>query len=154
MRGLIITNNNRERSLRGGISRALSHRSRSICNYCRRDTRITNLHQKTLNPGQKLHRRIRQCRTHLTHQPIINLLIRQVHPALTQPIQRELHGITQAIQGVLRGPHTTKLRRQLNLRGCPHRLSINQRAIMIKKNRLRKIPLNITVHAIKPTGHF
>ncbi|CNJ20149.1 Uncharacterised protein [Mycobacterium tuberculosis] len=89
---------------------------------------------------------------HLRHKTFINLFVRQVHAALAQAIQGELHGQTQAVEGVLLGPCATEICSESNLSGSPYGFGVDQGSVVVEEDgggegvRSR--------HVIKPTGLF
>ncbi len=95
---------------------------------------------------------MRQSIMHLRHKTFINLFVRQVYAALAQAIQSELHGQTQAIEGVLFGPGATKFCGESNLCGSPYGFGVDEGSVVVEENgggegvRSRQV--------IKPTGLF
>ena len=131
---LIIANNHRERALGCRIRGAASHGGGRIRDDCRRNLRLANLREETLNTGQELDRLLRQSLVHLRHQQIVNLLVRQVHAALAQAIQGELHRQAQAVEGVLLGPGAAKFCGESHLCGSPYGLGIDEGSVVVEEN--------------------
>ena len=134
MSGLIVTDNDRERALGCCIGGALRHGGGCIRDDSRRNLRLAHLRKETFNTGQELDRLVRQGLAHLRHQSIVNLLVRQVHAALAQTIQSELHGQAQAVEGVLLGPGATEICGESNLGGGPDGFGVNQGAVVVEEN--------------------
>ena len=66
--GLIVANNHRERALGCRVRGAASHGGGRVRDDCRRNLRLVNLREETLNAGQEFDRLLRQGFVHLRHQ--------------------------------------------------------------------------------------
>ena len=90
--GLVVANNDRECALGCGIGGAARNGGGGVRDDSCGDVCVAHLAQEGFDARQEFNLSVGKGLAHLSYEQVVDLLVRQVHAALAQAIQGELHG--------------------------------------------------------------